>query len=432
MHKKLQDLPTSSVNSRLTLGGMALSELAPEPVAYPLVTFIIRNWNYGRFVGAAIRSVRNQDYPNLEAIVVDNGSTDNSRSEIEAAIGDDPRFRTIWLDRNLGGLAAGLAGLHAARGDFVCFVDSDDYVFTDFASTHVQAHLALAGRAAFTSNSVIEVDGDGGIVSLDARLGPSSSDPSFCPEWAVPRLSEVSDQKFNHLLQGLAVFDPWQGGWPWSPGTANMFRRAALDLSRPRIADDQMFGLAADGHFCMLGHALGGSATINIPLSAYRQHGANSFAGSSAIKAMWQATGPATQHFAKRRREALRVLVEQAELFVPRIGTARFWSSLAHVLGTNGSSPKQDFDLPETRSVISENLDHLFAAFGKWRTLRKLRVMMSRNALHSTLRDSRHRDFATLYGPGMAGVEIAAFAEQLKRKLRSLRRRPRSAPSAWN
>ncbi|MEW5858968.1 MAG: glycosyltransferase, partial [Cyanobacteriota bacterium] len=48
----------------------------------PFVSVIINNYNYGRFISEAIDSVLNQTYPHIEVIVVDDGSTDNSREVI--------------------------------------------------------------------------------------------------------------------------------------------------------------------------------------------------------------------------------------------------------------------------------------------------------------------------------------------------------------
>ena len=70
----------------------------------PLVSLVLINWNYAAYVGEAIRSIENQDYPNLEILVVDNGSTDASRSVIADCVGDNGRARIIHLEKNLGSL----------------------------------------------------------------------------------------------------------------------------------------------------------------------------------------------------------------------------------------------------------------------------------------------------------------------------------------
>ena len=49
----------------------------------PLVSLVIINWNYADFVGEAIESLKAQDYPDLEIVVVDNGSSDSSRDVID-------------------------------------------------------------------------------------------------------------------------------------------------------------------------------------------------------------------------------------------------------------------------------------------------------------------------------------------------------------
>lgn len=88
----------------------------------PLVSIIINNYNYGRFLREAIESALNQTYPNIEVIVVDDGSTDNSR-EIIAEYGD----RIIPVLKENGGQASAFnAGFAVSRGEIVCFLDSDD------------------------------------------------------------------------------------------------------------------------------------------------------------------------------------------------------------------------------------------------------------------------------------------------------------------
>lgn len=88
----------------------------------PLVTIIINNYNYGRFLGPAIQSVLDQDYSPAEIVVVDDGSTDNSREIISKYIGSS---RAVFKEN--GGQASALnAGVAASRGDILCLLDADD------------------------------------------------------------------------------------------------------------------------------------------------------------------------------------------------------------------------------------------------------------------------------------------------------------------
>ena len=89
----------------------------------PLVTVVIDNYNYGHFLGQAIDSVLAQTYAQIELIVVDDGSTDNSRQVIES-YGD--RLIAIF-QANQGQRAAFNTGIKQAQGEIICLLDSDDY-----------------------------------------------------------------------------------------------------------------------------------------------------------------------------------------------------------------------------------------------------------------------------------------------------------------
>ena len=78
-------------------GGKPLYSVLHEPV----VSIVIINWNYGRFVADAIQSVKEQTYKNIECVVVDNGSTDGSSEIIKEAIGSNPKFTFVQLERIL-------------------------------------------------------------------------------------------------------------------------------------------------------------------------------------------------------------------------------------------------------------------------------------------------------------------------------------------
>lgn len=88
----------------------------------PLVSVIINNYNYGSFLGEAIDSSLKQTYPNVEVIVVDDGSTDNSRQVI-ASYQDE----IIPILKENGGQASAFnTGFAASKGDIICFLDADD------------------------------------------------------------------------------------------------------------------------------------------------------------------------------------------------------------------------------------------------------------------------------------------------------------------
>lgn len=90
----------------------------------PLVTTVIPTHNRAHFLERSIRSVLNQTYRNIELIVVDDCSTDDTESLI-GTIADD-RLRYIKLETKAGAPAARNVGVQEARGSYIAFQDSDD------------------------------------------------------------------------------------------------------------------------------------------------------------------------------------------------------------------------------------------------------------------------------------------------------------------
>lgn len=88
----------------------------------PLFSILVNNYNYGTFLREAIDSALNQTYPNTEVIVVDDGSTDDSREIITGYEG-----RIIPVMKENGGQASAFnAGFAASHGEWICLLDSDD------------------------------------------------------------------------------------------------------------------------------------------------------------------------------------------------------------------------------------------------------------------------------------------------------------------
>ncbi|MTI40560.1 glycosyltransferase family 2 protein [Fulvivirga lutimaris] len=92
----------------------------------PLVSVIALCYNHERFVKEAIESVLNQTYPNIELIVVDDASTDNSHKVIEQLAKEYAQIKYMPLERNIGSCAAFNVGYKASKGDFIIDFATDD------------------------------------------------------------------------------------------------------------------------------------------------------------------------------------------------------------------------------------------------------------------------------------------------------------------
>lgn len=92
----------------------------------PLVSVVLPTFNRAHSLPRAIRSVLGQSYRNLELLVVDDCSTDDSERVVAAIAKSDPRVRLVRREHNGGAAAARNTGIREARGEFVAFQDSDD------------------------------------------------------------------------------------------------------------------------------------------------------------------------------------------------------------------------------------------------------------------------------------------------------------------
>ncbi|MEE1617833.1 glycosyltransferase [Brachybacterium sp. J153] len=123
----------------------ALQNVVPGGEA-PLVSVVMPTWNRSGTVAGAVRSIQAQGHPNWELLVADDGSSDSTRSVIRALAMGDSRIRLLELP-HAGVSAARNAGLDAARGEYVAFLDSDNAWQPDFLELMVQG-LESSGASA--------------------------------------------------------------------------------------------------------------------------------------------------------------------------------------------------------------------------------------------------------------------------------------------
>ncbi|WP_226634511.1 glycosyltransferase family 2 protein [Novosphingobium profundi] len=99
---------------------------------------VIPAYNRAHSIRPTLESVLKQSWDNWECIVVDDGSADGKELEQAVAGMNDPRFRYVWRE-NGGGGAARNTGIDAATGDYIAFLDSDDFFLPEKLATFAQA-----------------------------------------------------------------------------------------------------------------------------------------------------------------------------------------------------------------------------------------------------------------------------------------------------
>lgn len=103
-----------------------------------MVSIIVPIYNAAEFLPMCLTSLTHQTYRDLEIILVDDGSTDGSLAIAQQFAQADERIRVIH-QTNKGQGAARNAGLEVAQGEYVVFVDADDYIDYDFVEQHLSA-----------------------------------------------------------------------------------------------------------------------------------------------------------------------------------------------------------------------------------------------------------------------------------------------------
>jgi succinoglycan biosynthesis protein ExoO len=141
----------------------------------PLVTVVMANHQGGRYLDAAIESVLAQSLNDLELVVVDDASTDDSVAIMGSAAARDGRVRPVRLTQNGGPARARNAALALARGHWIAIVDSDDLIHPE----RLERLLAAAARtgADVVADDLMHFHDDGAPVHF--LLGPRYREPFF-------------------------------------------------------------------------------------------------------------------------------------------------------------------------------------------------------------------------------------------------------------
>mgnify|MGYP003575345942 CR=1 FL=1 len=112
-----------------------------------LISVVIPCYNHGHYLSAAIESVVGQSYPFVEIVVIDDGSTDNTRQVAQRYEGVKYVYQT-----NSGLSAARNKGIEESKGAYLLFLDADDWLYPQALQINYQ-HLQQNPKAAFVSGS---------------------------------------------------------------------------------------------------------------------------------------------------------------------------------------------------------------------------------------------------------------------------------------
>lgn len=208
-----------------------------------LVSIIVPNYNYGRYLRAAIDSALAQTYSPVEVIVVDDGSTDDSRNIIESY---DERITAI-MKANGGHGSAINAGFAASRGDIVIFLDADDELLPTAVDKVVSSWRPSVAKVQFQLEMVDE---------RGRALG-----------MRVPRFDSFIPN--GDVRDRITRF----GEYPSSPSSGNAYSRAALNRLMPM--DESIWVAAAEKSLVFLTPFFGDVVSLCTPLGRYRIHETN-------------------------------------------------------------------------------------------------------------------------------------------------------------
>lgn len=120
---------------------------------FPLVSVITTVYNTEKYVERCFDSVMEQTYPNIEFIVVNNGSSGNIEEIVEVYIAAYPKrkIKLLTLEENQGVFNARISGAELATGDYIAFIDSDDRISIDF-------YRRLISHAEKTGSDMVATD----------------------------------------------------------------------------------------------------------------------------------------------------------------------------------------------------------------------------------------------------------------------------------
>ncbi len=158
-----------------------------------LVSVIIPTYNSEKYIEKTVSSALSQTYVNLEIIIVDDCSRDNTREVIKSISNVDSRVRYVFQDTNQGAAVARNVGIRNARGRFIAFLDSDDIWLPDKVEKQM---LALRNGHPFVFCAYDFVDGEGNHIGNKSKIKSKVSYKDELTKTYISTPTVIYDREF--------------------------------------------------------------------------------------------------------------------------------------------------------------------------------------------------------------------------------------------
>jgi glycosyltransferase involved in cell wall biosynthesis len=217
----------------------------------PLVSISLGAYNGEKYIAAQLDSIIEQTYPNIEIVVTDDCSTDNTPQILKNYAEKYDNIKVYFNEINLGLIGNYEKNLKLVQGEYIAFADQDDIWLPD----KIELLMNNIGNFPLIYADSAYIDGNGNLMN-----------------------KKISD--FRNLVSGknLYIFEPTGGAW--IAAHAMLFHRNLLDIAFP------FSNVNHDHWFAFIAMLKGGVKYFPQVLTLYRQHGSNSVGGLGCEKIM--------------------------------------------------------------------------------------------------------------------------------------------------
>jgi glycosyltransferase involved in cell wall biosynthesis len=238
--------------------GQSATNPKSDNTSAAVLSVVIPHFNHGSIIPRAIASVLGNNFPGIEIIVVDDGSTDGSKAVLDAIELTRPEVRIVYTRENRGAPAALNTGLGEARGRYITFLGADDFVLPELYRTIISA-LGSNVSAAFACTRIATVDVTGRVTGIRPFAAPVWREKFLSPKEVAKHIRSTDNWICNttavyraDMLRNAGGFDVSLGafcdgfvtrelafthGFVFLPGVFGVWQVAAESLSARSILD---------------------------------------------------------------------------------------------------------------------------------------------------------------------------------------------------